>query len=293
MLPGRAQSQHQVMREATLSLQSVLHTLQSNSATHILFPPSDNETSILKRLHALAQTHSNTTAAHALLKKAESWSTLESDVTRLLASSEFDAAADRLASSTTSLRVFERTREYDAAKALMVSLQNQLEAALSTAVVNGVNNLDFEACKRYYPIFCRIQRETEFKYRYNGIRRASLVKLWATYEDTSGDYSFSDFMSKFFGEFLVLSTGPDAGAGPCTTYRSAQPPARLGDASTAEGGASGAGSPKHEDDSRVGWVRLSRQMGHAGRDGGREEKCVTRGAAMIRSWLSASWRVAA
>ncbi|KAG9097564.1 hypothetical protein FS749_006013 [Ceratobasidium sp. UAMH 11750] len=195
----------QVMREAAFSLQSALRTLQSNSATDSLFPPSNDETSsALTRLHALSQTHSNMTAAHALLKKAESWSTLESDVTRLLASSEFDAAADRLASSTTSLQVFEGTPEYDAAKALMVSLQNQLEAALSTAVVNGVNNLDFEACKRYYLIFCRIQRETEFKYYYNGIRRASLVKLWATYGDTSGDYSFSDFMSKFFGEFLGL-----------------------------------------------------------------------------------------
>ncbi|KAG8733353.1 hypothetical protein FRC10_000290 [Ceratobasidium sp. 414] len=196
----------QVMREAALSLQSALHTLQSNSATDNLFPPSDNETSsALTRLHTLSQTHSNMAAAHALLKKAESWSTLESDVTRLLASSEFDAAADRLASSTTSLQVFEGTPEYDAAKALMVSLQNQLEAALSTAVVNAVNNLDFDSCKRYYLIFGRIQRETEFKYYYNGIRRAGLVKLWVTYDDTSGgDHSFPDFMSKFFGEFLAL-----------------------------------------------------------------------------------------
>ncbi|KAG9095048.1 hypothetical protein FRC06_010171, partial [Ceratobasidium sp. 370] len=195
-----------VMREAALSLQSALHTLQSNSATDNLFPPSDNETSsALTRLHTLSQTHSNMTAAHALLKKAESWSTLESDVTRLLASSEFDAAADRLASSTTSLQVFENTPEYDAAKGLMVSLQNQLEAALSTAVVNAVNNMDFDACKRYYLIFGRIQREIEFKYYYNGIRRAGLVKLWATYDDTSGgDLSFPDFMSKFFGEFLAL-----------------------------------------------------------------------------------------
>ncbi|KAG8687396.1 hypothetical protein FRC09_013512 [Ceratobasidium sp. 395] len=196
----------QVMREAALSLQSALHTLQSNSATDTLFPPSDNETSsALTRLHTLSQTHSNMTAAHALLKKAESWSTLESDVTRLLASSEFDAAADRLAASTTSLQIFEGTPEYDAAKALMVSLQNQLEAALSTAVVNAVNNMDFDTCKRYYLIFGRIQRETEFKYYYNGIRRANLVKLWTTYDEPSGgDQSFSDFISKFFGEFLAL-----------------------------------------------------------------------------------------
>lgn len=144
------------------------------------------------------------TAAHALLKKAESWSTLESDVTRLLASNEFDAAADRLASSSASLQIFEGTAEHETAKGLMVSLQNQLEAALSTAVVNAVNQMDLEVCKRYYLIFGRIQRETEFKYYYNGIRRAGLVKLWTTYPEHADEQAFSDFFSKFFGEFLAL-----------------------------------------------------------------------------------------
>ncbi|KAF8716536.1 Golgi complex component 7 (COG7), partial [Rhizoctonia solani] len=196
----------QVMREAALSLQSALHTLQSNSATNTLLPQSNNETtSALDRLHTLSQTHSNMTAAYELLKKAEAWSTLESDVARLLASSEFDAAADRLAASTTSLQVFEGTSEYENAKALMVSLQNQLEAGLSTAVVNAVNRMDFETCKRYYLIFGRIQRESEFKYYYNGIRRASLIKLWSSHgEDTATELSFSDFFSKFFSEFLAL-----------------------------------------------------------------------------------------
>ncbi|CAE7207749.1 unnamed protein product [Rhizoctonia solani] len=193
----------QVMREAALSLQSALHTLQSSSATNTLLPSNDETTTALERLHTLSQTHSNMTAAHELLKKAEAWSTLESDVTRLLANSEFDAAADRLAASTTSLQIFEGTSEYDNAKALMVSLQNQLEAGLSTAVVNAVNRMDFETCKRYYLIFGRIQRESEFKYYYNGIRRAALVKIWTSYEDTT-DLSFSDFFSKFFSEFLAL-----------------------------------------------------------------------------------------
>ncbi|CAE6467510.1 unnamed protein product [Rhizoctonia solani] len=195
----------QVMREAALSLQSALHTLQSSSATNTLLPSNNETTSALERLHTLSQTHSNMTAAYELLKKAEAWSTLESDVTRLLANSEFDAAADRLAASTTSLQIFEGTSEYDNAKALMVSLQNQLEAGLSTAVVNAVNRMDFETCKRYYLIFGRIQRESEFKYYYNGIRRASLIKLWASYsEDTTTDLSFADFFSKFFSEFLAL-----------------------------------------------------------------------------------------
>ncbi|QRV77439.1 Golgi complex component 7 (COG7) [Ceratobasidium sp. AG-Ba] len=193
----------QVMRESALSLQSALHTLSHQSTSLLPSQDSKDETnSALTRLHTLSQTHSNMTAAHALLKKAESWSALEPDVTRLLANSEFDAAADRLAASTDSLQVFEGTPEYESAKGLMVSLQNQLEAGLSTAVVNAVNGLDFDTCKRYYAIFCRIQREIEFKYYYNGIRRTSLVKLWATYGDS--DLSFADFISKFFGEFLAL-----------------------------------------------------------------------------------------
>ncbi|KDN35150.1 hypothetical protein RSAG8_11838, partial [Rhizoctonia solani AG-8 WAC10335] len=194
----------QVMREAALSLQSALHTLQSSSATNTLLPSNNETTTALERLHTLSQTHSNMTAAYELLKKAEAWSTLESDVTRLLANSEFDAAADRLAASTSSLQIFEGTSEYENAKALMVSLQNQLEAGLSTAVVNAVNRMDFETCKRYYLIFGRIQRESEFKYYYNGIRRASLIKLWTSYGGDTADLSFSDFFSKFFSEFLGL-----------------------------------------------------------------------------------------
>ncbi|QRW06371.1 Golgi complex component 7 (COG7) [Ceratobasidium sp. AG-Ba] len=164
----------QVMRESALSLQSALHTLSHQSTSLLPSQDSKDETnSALTRLHTLSQTHSNMTAAHALLKKAESWSALEPDVTRLLANSEFDAAADRLAASTDSLQVFEGTRVRER-QGLMVSLQNQLEAGLSTAVVNAVNGLDFD----------------------------TLVKLWATYGDS--DLSFADFISKFFGEFLAL-----------------------------------------------------------------------------------------
>ena len=51
-----------------------------------------------------------------------------------------EKAAERLSEASKSMVVFENTSEYESRRTLMVSLQNQLEAALSSALVAAVNS---------------------------------------------------------------------------------------------------------------------------------------------------------
>ncbi|KAH8107515.1 hypothetical protein DFH11DRAFT_1691648 [Phellopilus nigrolimitatus] len=59
---------------------------------------------------------------------------------------------------------------FESRKTLMINLQNQLEAALSSALVAGINSNDVEACKKYFDIFCHIEREAD--------KRKGIVSFW-------------------------------------------------------------------------------------------------------------------
>lgn len=153
-------------------------------------------------------------ASRDVLREAESWSTLESEVTSLLAELQYAKAAERLAEASKSMAVFHNTIEFESRRALMTSLQNQLEASLSSALVAAINSKDLASCKNYYSVFANIQREGEFRNYYNGSRRTSLVELWvsASFTDIDGESSkenstptkFSEFLNGFFAKFLVV-----------------------------------------------------------------------------------------
>ncbi|KAI0746602.1 Golgi complex component 7-domain-containing protein [Daedaleopsis nitida] len=95
----------------------------------------------------------------------------------------------------------------------MVSLQNQLEASLSSALVAAVNSQDVEVCRNYFSIFTNIQRESEFRNYYYGSRRGPLVEEWqhARLRDCdTGSYleptsvTFPTFLPTFFSSFLSI-----------------------------------------------------------------------------------------
>ncbi|EKM56853.1 uncharacterized protein PHACADRAFT_254204 [Phanerochaete carnosa HHB-10118-sp] len=153
-------------------------------------------------------------AAREVLKEAESWSTLESDVISLLGEQNYERAAERLSEASKSMVVFEGTPEYDARRTLMVSLQNQLEAALSSALVAAVNSQDVAVCRNYFSIFCNIQRESEFRNYYYGSRKAALLEMWqhARLRDceqeaadaAQAQQSFVQFLPTFYQAFLAM-----------------------------------------------------------------------------------------
>lgn len=201
----------QFLRESTLTLKLALSSLQTRLSSSL----GDHETNqALERLTYLDTVKNRMEASRDVLREAESWSSLEPEVTSLLAEVQYEKAAERLAEASKSMVVFQNTAEFESRRALMISLQNQLEASLSSALVAAVNARDVTSCKSYYGIFANIQRESEFRNYYNGSRRAAIIQLWAStsFIDVDGEppppesspTNFSDFLQRFFADFLRL-----------------------------------------------------------------------------------------
>ncbi|KAI0703174.1 Golgi complex component 7-domain-containing protein [Earliella scabrosa] len=200
------------MRESALSLQGILHKVESKSKPSL---GADTDAA-LDKLHYLDTVKRNMEATREVLREAESWSTLESDVTSLLGEKNYEKAAERLSEASKSMVVFENTPEYESRRTLMVSLQNQLEASLSSALVAAVNSQDVAVCRNYFSIFTNIQRESEFRNYYYGSRRGPLVEEWqhARLRDCDSSspvepssLTFASFLPTFFASFInILQT---------------------------------------------------------------------------------------
>ncbi|KAJ7497461.1 Golgi complex component 7-domain-containing protein [Mycena latifolia] len=198
------------MKDGAASLQSVLVQVTERSKDAV---PLSTRTA-LDRLQLLDSIKSRMEAAREVLREAESWSTLELEVTSLLTEKSYAKAAERLSEASRSMAVFQNTPEYDPRKTLMVNLQNQLEAALSSALVAAINIHDLAACRNYFSIFANIQRESEFRNYYNGSRRASVVALWQDTRISDSDtppstpdssaQTLAEFVPKFYASFLAL-----------------------------------------------------------------------------------------
>ncbi|CAK5281605.1 unnamed protein product [Mycena citricolor] len=196
------------MKDGAISLQTSL--LQVSARSHDSIPQSTR--AALDLLQQLDTIKTRMEAARDVLREAESWSTLEMEVISLLGEKSYAKAAERLSDASRSMAVFHNTPEYDPRKTLMVNLQNQLEAALSSALVAAINIHDLAACKNYFSIFANIQRETEFRNYYNGARRSSVVSTWQEAQIIEveaaghGDegQTLAEFMPKFYGSFLGL-----------------------------------------------------------------------------------------
>lgn len=204
----------QFMRENVLSLQNSLHAVETQSRSTV---GSQDTLNVLDRLHYLDTVKRNMTALLAVLKEAESWSSLEAEVTSLLAEHAYTRAAARLAEASKSLGVFQNTANYESRKSLLISLQNQLEASLSSALVAAISSGDVELCRKYFDIFRHIDRESEFRSYWNGSKRKALVAVWegtalrdcgehATSEQqVPSDRKFTAFLVDFFDELLILT----------------------------------------------------------------------------------------
>ncbi|KAL0576282.1 hypothetical protein V5O48_005690 [Marasmius crinis-equi] len=197
------------IKDGALSLQTSLNIVHERSRGAI--PKETNEA--LEQLKRLDTIKGHMEAAREVLREAESWSTLEMEVTSFLTEQNYAKAASRLSEANKSMVVFQNTPEYDPRRTLLVNLQNQLEASLSSALVAAINEQDLDTCRNYFSIFSNIQREQEFRNYYNGSRRASLVSMWEQAQlvdcggtDTSNGQgqTFSEFLSRFYAAMLNL-----------------------------------------------------------------------------------------
>ncbi|KAI0043693.1 hypothetical protein FA95DRAFT_1597829 [Auriscalpium vulgare] len=198
------------MRDSAFSLQGALNALTSRSDSSF----SAESSQALATLHNLDTIKAHMETARDVLREAESWSTLESEVSSLLSEQSYEKAAEKLSEANKSVVVFQNTSDYEHRRALMVSLQNQLEASLSSALIAAINSHDLAVCRNYYTIFCNIQRDSEFRTYYHGSRRSGLISMWQDISltdvgdpvpspGTSPAQPFATFLSTFFTSFLA------------------------------------------------------------------------------------------
>ena len=184
----------------------------------------DATSKVLERLQHLDTLRVRMEAARDVLREAESWSALETEVTSLLAEKAYARAASRLSASARLMPVSARTAigpgtssggVHEPRRALLTSLANQLEAALSPDLVRAVTASDVESCKLFYAIFVDIEREGEFRNYYYGTRRSAVVESWskAIIEGEPGSsegadketpQSLSAFYPSFLSAFLAV-----------------------------------------------------------------------------------------
>ncbi|GAA5990374.1 hypothetical protein JCM10908_007342 [Rhodotorula pacifica] len=166
----------QLMRENALLLRFTLDGIRKRGGG---FGTDSEVGQVLEQMRTLDLVKERMEAARDVLREAESWSTLESEVTGLVGEEQYSKAAERLAEAARSMVVFQNTAEYEARRALMVSLQNQLETSLSSGLVKAINERDIKACKQFFGIFGMIQREQEYRTYYFSNRRRALVDGWS------------------------------------------------------------------------------------------------------------------
>ncbi|KIJ18193.1 hypothetical protein PAXINDRAFT_32237, partial [Paxillus involutus ATCC 200175] len=219
-------------RDGALALRTVLAQSLSpsqphSSATSVTGGQFDATSKILDRLQHLDTLKTRMSAARDVLREAESWGALEAEVTALLAEKAYERAASRLSASARLMPVSARTSGssgtssgavHEPRRALLISLANQLEAALSPDLVRAVTACDVESCRSFYAIFVDIERETEFRNYYYGTRRSAVVEMWSRAviegEPKVGEDSereppqpLSAFYPSFLSSFLAVLDG--------------------------------------------------------------------------------------
>ncbi|KAH9056793.1 Golgi complex component 7-domain-containing protein [Lactarius vividus] len=175
------------MRDGALSVQVALNSLTNRSTS---FSPQSSAT--LDRLHSHDIVKRHMESARDVLREAESWSTLESEVSSLLSEQNYEKAAEKLSEANKSMI---------------------LEASLSSALIAAINSHEIPLCRHYYTIFGNIQRGSEFRAYYFGSRRSSLITTWQDAQlSDAGDSSVppsatrqtSEFLTAFFADFLTV-----------------------------------------------------------------------------------------
>ncbi|KAG8812231.1 hypothetical protein FRC18_003043 [Serendipita sp. 400] len=209
----------QFMREGALALQRELNSVhQTATSDSNLSVGVVDETTMkaLEQLRYLDAVKRGMEAARVVLQEAENWSTLEPEVTSLLKEGSYAKAASRLSEAAKSMSVFQHTPEFESRRNLMTNLQNQTEAAVSSALVGAINVRDVSACKEFHDIFARIEREGEFRNYYFGARRMGVLELWSNAKllDVQGESAdglgsgvslkFCELLARFFAELSTL-----------------------------------------------------------------------------------------
>lgn len=212
----------QFMRESASGLSVSLGMVQDRVARQADYEmpnnkfPGGEESEAVKAFRALEKiTHldklkTRLESARDTLREAESWSTLESEITTLISEKEYAKAGQRLAEASRSMVVFKNEpAEWEERKRLLVSLGDELERVAGEALRDSLKKDDgVDEVRGFWEIFMDMEREEEFKGWYFKERGKDLLEAWKEplVEEGQDEHSLklSDFLPKFYS--LVLQT---------------------------------------------------------------------------------------
>lgn len=212
----------QFMRESASGLSVSLGMVQDRVARQADYEMPDNnfpggeESEAVKAFRALEKiTHldklkTRLESARDTLREAESWSTLESEITTLISEKEYAKAGQRLAEASRSMVVFKNEpAEWEERKRLLVSLGDELERVAGEALRDSLKKDDgVDEVRAFWEVFMDMEREEEFKGWYFKERGRKLLEAWKEplVEEGQDENSskLSDFLPKFYS--LVLQT---------------------------------------------------------------------------------------
>ena len=194
----------QFMRESATTLQSSLGIVQAQVAQQRPSDTDGDETyKSLEKLAHLDKLKTRMESARGILREAESWSTLEGEITEFIGSESWEKAGVRLAEASKSMVVFQSTPgEYESRRTLLVSLQNELEGRLATALEGAIEKDDVAACGKLREVFEMIERGQEFQRSYFAAKRRKVLEEWT---DLESGRSLSTFLSKWFASLLATT----------------------------------------------------------------------------------------
>ncbi|ORY27717.1 hypothetical protein LY90DRAFT_513367 [Neocallimastix californiae] len=101
-----------------------------------------------------------------LLKEAENWSNLSSEMDDLFNNKEYERAAVTLEDAQNSLTLLKNSSDYEEKHELLRKYLNRLEAELSPLLLQTIKSKDIKNLRKYQKIFKKINREKEF-YNYS------------------------------------------------------------------------------------------------------------------------------
>ncbi|WWD08196.1 hypothetical protein V865_006307 [Kwoniella europaea PYCC6329] len=178
----------------------------------------------LEKLTHLDKLKNRLESARDILREAESWSTLESELLGFIQNQNWLKAGNRLREASRSMIVFQNTpTEYEDRKRLLVSLQNELENNLSKALKDNLDKGEIEEIGIFHQVFNLIDREEEFRNYYFNSKSSDLLKQWKDFKlveisptqtatpvlatdgisTQEGSIKFSDFLPKFYSSLVV------------------------------------------------------------------------------------------
>lgn len=190
-----------LMSDTALTLQSRVKVLQTDSSG--TEPATD---AALARIAALSKAKSDLIDARHVLREAQAWSTLESQVTVLLSEQRWQEAVDRVVKATDSLRLFSGSAKSNEERgALLESLTQSIHEHLAPVLAQAIATRDADTVHSTAGLLSLTRNGVAIFFQiYTNARSESLLSRWAQTAAETSEKSLPAQLSSLFGDLLAL-----------------------------------------------------------------------------------------